>query len=265
MDGWGITVATAKDTYALYLEQLLTPVNEYNEPIPMDINIELVADNPGEIRCFWENPNSVEHNHYDPECEVDEVNGYCVELFHRTEAEAKADPTGQTGFEKVGFLKWNADELNKDNYKITSDNIDVLANDFVLAEDEVVYLNKHPGTELDIPDPNKTEFWFTPKYFKIRKFGEEDSKIMPGDEYQFVIYPYNVYSTYLDESGRPQPSAYLTNEGSQSERKKISKGIVRVKTADSWVEGQVWVMTVNGWKQAEAVYAKTENGWKEAQ
>jgi hypothetical protein len=40
-------------------------------------------------------------------------------------------------------------------------------------------------------------------------------------------------------------------------------GLLRVNTPDGWEEGQAFVMTENGWKEASSVFIKLENGWKE--
>ena len=42
-------------------------------------------------------------------------------------------------------------------------------------------------------------------------------------------------------------------------------GIVKFKTAGSWVEGQVWVKANNAWYEAETVSTKVAGSWKESQ
>lgn len=42
-------------------------------------------------------------------------------------------------------------------------------------------------------------------------------------------------------------------------------GIVRIKVGSQWQEGQVWIKTSGGWKEAETVNVKTASGWKESQ
>lgn len=221
-----------------------------------NIQINYVVDKPGEIKCSWTKPKD------------ENIKGYNIEVYHRLEGQ-----TADFYFKKVGFLKWDETELDKkgnyNKYRIVLDTS--LPNSYTPPiNNEVVYMNLNPGTELYITDPNKTEFYFTPKYFTLRKFGEDsDSEIKPGDEYKFVIYPYNVYSsdfTY-DEDGNingTDISALISNDGTLSSVRKVPKGIVRVKHGGSWAEGQVWVMTANGWKEAEAIYTKTPDGWVEA-
>ena len=47
-----------------------------------------------------------------------------------------------------------------------------------------------------------------------------------------------------------------------------SSGVVRAKVAeDKWTDGQIYIKTLNGWKEATEVYTKvdnTDNGWKES-
>jgi hypothetical protein len=100
-------------------------------------------------------------------------------------------------------------------------------------------------TENGIEFPPTTEqFYFIPKTLGI----------LPGSSYQIRIYPYSHYE-----------GALISTKGTDSGIIDVPKGIVRVKTANGWVEGQVWVMTESGWKNAEVIYAKTADGWKEAQ
>ena len=42
-------------------------------------------------------------------------------------------------------------------------------------------------------------------------------------------------------------------------------GIARIKVGGNWKEGQVYVKTSTGWKEAETVNVKTSSGWKESQ
>jgi hypothetical protein len=42
-------------------------------------------------------------------------------------------------------------------------------------------------------------------------------------------------------------------------------GIVHIKVGSQWQEGQVWIKTNSGWKEAETVNVKTASGWKESQ
>ena len=223
-----------------------------------DINIEYVAASPGKIKCSWK-------NYYDCNKESNSLRGYSIELYHRS-----AGKTLDADFEKVGFLKWDEAALQNGNFEITTD--ESLLNSYAPVTGEVVevvYININPSTELYITNPEKTEFFFTPKYFKIRKFNEEDTQIKPGDEYEFRIYPYNVYGSHFtyDEDGNicgTDISALITNEGTLSTIRKVSKGIVRVKVGNNWEEGQVWVMKDGQWKEAEAVYVMNESTWKEA-
>lgn len=216
---------------------------------PAILPIELVTGNPGEVKCSWNQP--------DEDYDINEARGYCIEIFHC--------PEGEEVFTQLNNLGWNEDELSRGKYYIEKISKEEIVIPDVEGEFTTFIFNK-PNSELYIWEPKpeeKPEDYQPAFYFMPKQLG-----INPGDKYLFRVHPYNVYSscwTY-DEEGKQRllPGTLLTSEGTSMEGK-VSKGIVRVKTDNGWVEGQVWVMTVNGWKQAEAVYAKTENGWKEAQ
>lgn len=99
-----------------------------------------------------------------------------------------------------------------------------------------------------------TEAFFNPKELGLKK----------DSYYKFIVYPYINYSTYYDDAGQPQPGASLAPAGTESNELRYGGGTLRVKTADGWKEGQVWVYTSSGWKEAAGVYIKTADSWKES-
>jgi hypothetical protein len=209
----------------------------------------LVVSNPGELKITWTKPDVYNDD-------SDSVHGYCVEVD-------SCPAEGVTGtFSPVKGLKWDEEQLEVGKYVLVKDpNYTKLTFDStVYSQEEITngeftFGSDTTTREFYIANPDTTEFYFKPK----------DIGINSGDLYQITVYPYCVYSQYYEEGETvPQPSAFLAGTATIGTNK-ISKGVVRVKTTGGWVEGQVWVMTDKGWKQAEAVYTKTADGWKEAQ
>lgn len=61
---------------------------------------------------------------------------------------------------------------------------------------------------------------------------------------------------YEDYNSPPTHNATITLE---------SSGIMRMKANDySWKEGQAYIKTYDGWKEATSIYVKTTTGWKES-
>ncbi len=227
------------------------------------LTIDVVVDNPGELKCSWEHPEET----YD----TSEAAGYCIELFHC--------PENETEFTKLGGLRWNEADRRNGIYRVESiptyGDLTPTAPPVIDKNTEITFAALKSSTELYLWEPAskpadyKPEFYFTPRYLQ----GKLGNHIKPGDKYLLRVYPYNVYSTYFDESNLPNPSALLANEYIEKEGK-VSKGIVRVKTDRGWAEGQVWVCVSDAttedpdritWKQAEAIYTRTADDWKEAQ
>lgn len=212
----------------------------------MDITLEYITERPGEVECscmdYWDDTSD------------DILKGYSVEMFHR--------PAGKSEFEKVGFLKWDEEKLKEDpyyHYIVKDTELEKSIKDYTPVEGETVYMNLLPGSELYLKQADFFRFSFNPKELGIK----------PGDEYEFRIYPYNVYCSHFthDEDGNicgTDISALITNDGTLSSVRKVPKGIVRVKVGEDWKEGQVWVMKDGQWKEAEAVYVMNESTWKEA-
>jgi hypothetical protein len=236
-DGWiTITVSCngkSKTFNDIYLE--LPP----EHPLK-NLKTEPVVNNPGEIKVSWD-AGTVADCLANTENNVDFVNGYCVEMFRYA--------GGSGAGERLRWLQWNADDLAKGNYKLVMTNEE--QEEVVVPEGvEATYISHGASSEVYIKNPLKTEFYFTPKTLGI----------LPGDGYKIVVYPYSNYLNFNADG----MEALITNQGTALADGKVSKGIVRVMTANGWVEGQVWVYTEKGWVEADGVYAKTTDGWQES-
>lgn len=202
--------------------------------------VTLTRKSADHIECSWVRPE-------DPLGENGKsVAGYCIELFCK-----KKD---SSSFTQVSGLSLEQDDEGK--YKLVEA---PESPDFYTPEGaEVSYTGQATTSEAYINDPAITTFYFRPRDFEIVK----------DDFFMVRVYPYIVYSTYFDTSNESQQGALLSSKGNKSENDsdemKFTLGVVRVKTTNGWVEGQVWVMTESGWKEADSIYTKTASGWKEA-
>lgn len=261
--------STVYYTFNYYLE--LPPKHPIN-----NIKIDYIRNNPGEFSCSWD-PADIAKSEANELYGVDSVDGYCIELFHQPGGTGEFIPVaglrlvpGETRdtpartvykLEKIpGYTAVTFTELPEDPEERKAKLEELLQGevtfrhygaDTTLTEESIdngitseVYIELLAAAETGI-SIERPEFYFTPKQLNI----------LPGDKYKFNIYP------YLHPAGS---EAHLSSHGSESEEKEVPKGIVRVKTANGWAEGQVWVMTESGWKNAEAIYTKTADGWKEA-
>jgi hypothetical protein len=230
----------AHETFSKYLElpPTLAAVKP-NSTLP-NVQTDYVQTNPGEFVCTW-NPATVADCDDNNLHGVDTVDGYCIEILRK--------PAGSETFSKIYGLTWSDFYLtltgSLQRYKLTKDSTDNYT-EYIPTDNplDFVLKTKSSSSQVYIENPLKTEFYFTPK----------DIGIESGDSYKILIYPYSHYE-----------GALISTEGISSDGIDVPKGIVRVKTANGWVEGQVWVMTESGWKNAEVIYAKTADGWKEAQ
>jgi hypothetical protein len=227
----------AHETFSQYLE--LPPTLAAKKPGTdlTNVQTDYVKANPGEFVCTW-SPATVVTCGANEITGVDTVDGYSIEVFRQ--------PEGSKEIFQVKGLTWDAFELACGIYKLIKDPSYEEA-DFSSSPDvskDFSLKSNHTKSEVRIENPLKTEFFFIPKTLGI----------LPGDSYQIRIYPYSHYE-----------GALISTKGTASDGIDVPKGIVRVKTASGWVEGQVWVMTESGWKNAEVIYAKTADGWKEAQ
>jgi hypothetical protein len=176
---------------------------------------------------------------------VDELDGYIIKLKHKPEGTSQFVPIVGLGLGNYG------EEENVKLIKLPEDTSDLRIPEVQEGEEEIhSYLGlaaRYPEdtAEVYLNGPDKTKIYLNPKDFGING----------GDAYKVMVYP----CFHIGEHSR------LSNQGIEFIVGKVSKGIVRVKTANGWVEGQVWVKTKSGWKEAESVYTKTADGWKEAQ
>lgn len=201
-------------------------------PVPTTVTLE--RKSADHIVCSWAKPADIENN--------PSVAGYCIELFVKKK--------GASAFTQVQGIYL---EENSGEYKL----IQIAGTREVTpVEGATLYANTSINLEAYLPSIENPKFYFRPRDFDIVK-----------DDYFMVrVYPYIVYGCYLDLESQPclQHGAYLASEGDESDEMKFTLGVVRVKTDQGWKEGQVWVMTASGWKEADSIYVKTDTGWKEA-
>jgi hypothetical protein len=171
------------------------------------------------------------------------ISGYCVELKHCLYKGDTFNPVKGITCEK------DADG----NYKIVKLPAEAQA---AALEDEVTsyIVSMDAGSEVYLFGEDTTSVYFNPTELGF------DSK----DFFKFTVYPFIVYDSYYDEeAGQVLPGSLLGGQALYSEKNEAG-GIVRVKTADGWVEGRIWVKTSSGWKEATEVYTKTAKGWQES-
>lgn len=236
---------TAYSTFDYLVELPPEPVNE--------IHTELVVSAPGKVRCFWDKAKLFGEND-GKECDsIDSVDGYCIEIFKCSEG---ADQTIPANFTQIKGLYWSESDLNTETAegtytlklaKSTDSTKSFIGFNGINSDGtpKKEYLIASAETYIENPlDRTKTntEFYFVP----------EDLGILPGETYKIVVYPYSHYEGALIASGE-------TGQGSGE----VSKGIVRVYTGDTWVEGLVYVMTDKGWQKADSIYVMTDKGWQE--
>jgi hypothetical protein len=256
------TIYETYNTFDYYLE--LPPVMLEPEAPLKNIRASLVTHNPGEVILSWDKAIELDNSYAEnsPDC----LDGYCIELFHKgKDSEAFVQVSGLSY--EIGL---DSDELAKGNRvpiyklkKIEEPSVEINVPEILEGEEEIIsFVGQGTTSEVYLDyqleaiengiDVEKPRFSYV-----SRELGIE-----PGDSYKFVIYPYSHYE-----------GALLSSQGSKSEELKVSKGVVRVRTADSWAEAQVWVFaeTANGpkWVQAEAIYTRADDStgkgvWKEA-
>lgn len=226
----------AYETFSQYLELPPTLAATKSDSELPNVQTDYVKANPGEFVCTW-SPATVVTCGANEITGVDTVDGYSIEVFRQ--------PEGSKEILQIKGLTWDTFELACGVYKLIKDPSYYEA-DFTESSDltkDFSLKSNHTRSEVRIENPLKTEFFFIPKTLGI----------LPGDSYQIRIYPYSHFEGVL-----------ISTKGTASDGIDVPKGIVRVKTASGWVEGQVWVMTESGWKNAEVIYTKTADGWKEA-
>ena len=236
----GYLKITAKATRGSYEA---TDTYEYLLKLPpkcplTNLKVETVSDSAAFSKCSWTAPGVFDSD-------LDAVHGYCIELYHK--------PAGETNFTVISGLQVR---------QATISSLEGTGS-IIYKDATTITAFGETGTEIYL---SNTSF-----YFEAKQLG-----INPGDKYAVRVYPYFVYSSYLEKqsngSYESKHGAYLSSHYTEVNNK-TSKGIVRVKkSATEWVEGQVWVCVKDltspsgiKWVEAEAIYTKTNDGWKEAQ
>lgn len=224
-------------------------------PSSENLNITLTRKSADNIICSWTRPEDLENN--------PSVAGYSIELFCKKKG---ADTFVQ--YKNLGWAVYPADYEdetlrgqfvtdNEGRHKLTevTDNSDpdISVSD-ILGERSFKGIGS--SYELRTGGPEEVSFYFRPRDFDIQK----------DDFFMIKVCPYVVYGSYL-EGGNFKQGTLLTSisEKNSSDEMEFKLGVVRVRTEQGWVEGQVWVMTADGWKEADSIYTKTATGWEEAQ
>lgn len=266
-DGWitikgGVTVSTISKLIteeATYTESFFDEdIQDYYLELPPkhpveSLDIKTITTKPGELKCSWAKA-TAEY--------PDEVHGYCIELLH---CPAGLDSTIEENYSIVYDLAWDEDRLSGIGEhelikKATKE--EIIFPKALEGEEEIISFGAlGNASEAYIKNPEVTHFYFSPEKLGLNK----------GDYYKFVIYPYQVYSCYLEGEEEEnklthytvEHGAYITNEGTTTDVKQVPKAVMYIKTAEGWTEGIVYVMTKTGWVEADSVYVRTEDGWKE--
>jgi len=232
---------------AAYLYDYVLPPSSEN----LDINLtRKSADN---IICSWNRPEDLLDN--------PSVAGYSIELFCK-----KKDTDTFIQYKNLGWAVYPDDcedetlrgqfvtdnEGSRKLTKITNNSDPALSN----VPGEISFKGIGSSYELRTRGPGEISFFFRPRDFDIQK----------DDFFMIKVYPYVVYGSYFDGTYMT-PGTLLASESekdNETDGMEFKLGVVRVKTDSGWVEGQVWVMTETGWKEADSIYTKTADGWKES-
>ena len=211
-------------------------------PKPVEnLKTDLVIDSPGELICSWDAAATIDNN------DADSVDGYTVEVKRCL---AGDDYTKDENYFYIGNLAWESMALASGKYKlIKTDEAPVDTSGPDVGGEITTFVNDLVNTEAHINGANNTHFYFEPELLGIEK----------GDYYKFIIYPHSHYASEYTLIAPAQEDA--------TDPMEVSKGTVRVFNGTSWVEGQVWVFTDNGWVVADSIYVMTEDengnkGWK---
>ena len=265
-DGWlNIYAYVEVETLTSIISKEASYANGYYLELPPEhpvksLDIKAITTKPGELKCSWARA-TAEY--------PDEVHGYCIELL---KCPANLDSTIEENYSLVYDLAWNEDRLAKTEDRLSGIgeyelikkpvNEEFIFPETVEGEEEIISFGAlGNASEAYIKNPEVTHFYFSPEKLGLNK----------GDYYKFVIYPYQVYSCYLEGEEEEnklthytvEHGAYITNEGTVSAVKQVPKAVMHIKTAEGWVEGIVYVMTGKGWVEADSVYVNTKDGWKE--
>lgn len=177
------------------------------------------------------------------------VHGYCVELRYQPGGKGAFNVIEGLTAVKEGTSYW----LRKSAAPATA-SLEALEGEPPIESYEV------PGDDVEvyIPSAEVTSVYFNPTELGIEK----------NDQIRVAVYPYTVYGSHVEDETDHESilsGTLLTGAGLQSEVENKSVGLVRIKVGtNDYREGQVWVKTSSGWKEACGVYTKTSSGWKES-
>lgn len=124
------------------------------------------------------------------------------------------------------------------------------------------------GKQLSVYDDTTNQYYYdnnTTTNSIVIYPDKQDLKV--GDQFYITIYSYSRFGKKNDGT-----NAGLFNNGGTSEAAVKSEktytvqnaGIMRVRVDNEWKEGQVYVKTETGWKEASSIHVKTDGGWKES-
>jgi hypothetical protein len=90
----------------------------------------------------------------------------------------------------------------------------------------------------------------------------EVQEFLPGDKVKLGIHSYTRFGQENNMEGSKN-ALFNTGQVYSIESEVQKAGLLKVNTPDGWKEGQAFIMTENGWKEASSVFIKSEKGWKE--
>ncbi len=228
-----------------------------------DWTITITKESSKRFKCSWPTAEYALASQNDDKDNQPTI-GYCIELLRCPKENLNDDP-------KV-FTLITGLSTEEDNQGRIWLKRDTTEEDIVIPEGvEQTFVGPGASTQVfvhNIKDDTEdtVEVYFNPKDL-IKSFGGNIK-----DEYEFRIYPYIVASSYLEECEDGTvcvyPGTLLANDCTNSNTVNGLTGVMRVKVGENtWKEGQVWVYTEGGWKEASCVYVNvdgTAKGWKES-
>jgi hypothetical protein len=125
-------------------------------------------------------------------------------------------------------------------------------------------IKKVAGTDLSYYEANGNDYYYDTDSTNnsltiepvIHSFGA-------GDELYLTVFAYTKFGQNNDGVGKLFSGSGTTAVSSKTYTVQ-NAGVVNVKTASGWKEGQVFVRVGNEWKEAASVNIKTADGWKES-
>lgn len=116
----------------------------------------------------------------------------------------------------------------------------------------MVYLKINDNETITITpdglDPSKTQY----------EFGVSEYGVKKGDVIKVIVEAYDKFGDGTDLTAMKDSNSIVIE----------SSGVVNAKVAENkWTEGQIYIKTPNGWREALGVFTKvdnSDNGWKES-